>query len=65
MFLVFFLADALAFRDGDVEVLFGFCRFDVEEVGPLSGPYPLREDLIFVAVVFQSPALLIRVIPMV
>lgn len=57
VFLIFFLANALAFRDCNVEVLLGFRRFDVEEIGSLSGPDPLREDLIFVAVVIQCPAL--------
>ena len=55
---VFIITDTFALRDGDVEVLFGLRGFHIEEVGALPCAYPLRKDLIFVAVIILQCTLL-------
>jgi hypothetical protein len=54
MLLIFFIADAFALGDGDVEVLFGFCGFDIEEVRAFTCTDSLRKYLILVTVVVQG-----------
>ncbi len=52
VFLVFLFANPLALRNRDIEILFRFRRFYIEEIRALSRPHPLRENLVFI-VIFQ------------
>jgi len=51
--LVLLFTDTLAFRNGDVEVLFRLCRLHIKEIRPFAGANTFCEDLIFVCV-FQG-----------
>src|SRR5512143_1106668 len=46
VFLVLVVAHAFALCNRDIEILFGFRRFHIEKVRPLSRAHPFREDLV-------------------
>lgn len=52
--LVFVFTDALTLRDRDIEILLRLGGFHIKEVRSFPGANPLRENLIFVAIVIQG-----------
>jgi hypothetical protein len=51
---VIIVTDAFAFGNSYIEILFGFCSFDIKEIGSFSRTNAFRKKFLVVIIVFQG-----------